>query len=114
MSAITTHILDTTTGKPGTGIAVALEHKTHTSGWQVIAQGVSDADGRINDLLSPKEPFAAGLYRLNFETGPYFLMQNVEYFFPQITINFVVRDPSEHYHVPLLLNSFSFTVYRGG
>ena len=113
MSSITTHILDTTTGKPGAGIPVILEHKTHTAVWQIIAQGVSDADGRINDLLSERVAFVAGHYRLIFETGPYFLMQNIEYLFPQISINFVVRDPSEHYHVPLLLNSFSYTVYRG-
>lgn len=113
MSSITTHILDTTSGRPGIGIPVVLERKTHTSGWQPIAEGLTDIDGRINDLLSPREAFLPGHYRLIFETGPYFLLQNIECFFPQISINFVVKDPLEHYHVPLLLSPFGYSTYRG-
>ncbi len=113
MSAITTHILDTTSGKPAAGIPVTLERKTHSAGWQTIAEGITDADGRINDLLSPKEAFLHGHYRLNFETGTYFLMRSLECFFPQVTISFVVKDPQQHFHVPLLLSPFGYTTYRG-
>lgn len=113
MSAITTHILDTTTGNPGAGIPVILERKTHSAGWQPIAEGITDASGRINDLLSTKEAFLPGHYRLLIETGPYFLMRNVECFFPQITVNFVVKDATQHFHVPLLLSPFGYTAYRG-
>ena len=113
MSAITTHILDTSTGKPGAGIRVALDCKSDSSGWQAIASGVSDADGRINDLVSTNEVLQPGPYRLIYETGPYFLLSNIECFFPQITINFVVKDPQQHYHVPLLLSPFGYTTYRG-
>ena len=113
MSAITTHILDIVSGTPGAGIAVALERKTNSSAWQPIAEGMTDSDGRVNDLLSPEETFLTGHYRLIFETGAYFELRNAEGFFPQVTISFVVKDATQHYHVPLLLSPHSYTTYRG-
>ena len=113
MSAITTHILNTTSGKPGAGIPVVLERKTHSAGWQVIAEGMTDIEGRVDDLLSTRDAFLPGHSRLMFEIGPYFLMQNIECFFPQVTISFVVKDTVEHYHVPLLLSPFGYSTYRG-
>ena len=113
MSAITTHILDTTVGKPGAGIAVVLERRTHSAGWQAIADGLTDIDGRIDDLLSTQDVFLPGHYRLIFEIGPYFLLQSIECFFPQVTVSFVVKDPMQRYHVPLLLNPFGYSTYRG-
>jgi 5-hydroxyisourate hydrolase len=113
MSAITTHILDTAVGKPGEGIIVRLEHKSHNHGWQVIGEGVTNTDGRVNDLLSLQHVFETGHYRLIFETGPYFLQNGTEGFFPQIIISFVVKDASQHYHVPLLMSRFGYTTYRG-
>ncbi len=113
MSAITTHILDTASGKPGAGIPVVLERKTHSAGWQAIAEGMTDINGRVDDLLSTREAFLPGHYRLIFEIGPYFLMQSIECFFPQVTVSFVVKDPMQHYHVPLLLSPFGYSTYRG-
>ena len=113
MSAITTYILDTMSGKAGAGIPVVLERKTHSAGWQAIAEGMTDIDGRVDDLLSTREAFLPGHYRLIFEIGPYFLMNSIECFFPQIVINFVVKDPMQHYHVPLLLSPFGYSTYRG-
>jgi len=113
MSAVTTHVLDITVGKPGAGIPVVLERKTHSSGWQAVAEGMTDVDGRINDFLSTREAFLPGHYRLIFETGPYFLLSNIECFFPQVTISFVVKDTLQHYHVPLLLSPFGYSTYRG-
>ena len=113
MSAITTHVLDTASGLPGVGISVVLERKTHSAGWQKMAEGMTDANGRLNDLLPPSEAFLPGHYRLVFETGTYFLVNNREGFFPQVSITFVVKDPAQHYHVPLLLSPFGFSAYRG-
>lgn len=113
MSAITTHVLDTVSGKPGAGIEVILERKTHSAGWQKLAEGMTNADGRLNDLLPTTEAFLPGHYRLIFEIAPYFLMNDREGFFPQISIMFVVKDPVQHYHVPLLLSPYGFTTYRG-
>lgn len=113
MSAITTHVLDTSTGRPGAGIAVVLERKTDSAGWQAIAEGTADSDGRIKDLLLANEILVPAHYRLIFETGPYFLLQNIECFFPQVTISFVVEDAEQHYHVPLLVSPFGYSTYRG-
>lgn len=113
MSAITTYILDTSSGQPGAGIPAILERKTHSAGWQTIADGITDADGRLNDLLSKTEAFLPGHYRFTFETGPYYLLRNIECFFPQVIVSFVVKNPMQHYHVPLLLSPFGYSVYRG-
>lgn len=113
MSAITTHVLDMTAGKPGAGIAVVLERKADTAGWQTIAERVTDVDGRVKDLLSSSESFLPGDYRLTFDTGGYFATKGVECFFPLVTIGFVVKDTGQHYHVPLLLSPFGYSTYRG-
>lgn len=113
MSAITTHIVDIATGRPAAGIPIVLERKTHSAGWQPIYNGLTDIDGRANDLLSPREAFLPGHYRLLFETGSYFLLQNVECFFPQVTVNFVVKDAMKHFHIPVLLSPFGYSTYLG-
>ena len=113
MSAITTHVLDVSVGRPVAGISVVLEHRTHSAGWEREAEGLTGTDGRIMSLLPAEHPFNPGHYRLVFDVGPYFLMQNIESFFPQITVTFVVKDARQHYHVPLLLSPFGYTTYRG-
>jgi 5-hydroxyisourate hydrolase len=113
MSPITSHILDLTLGKPAAAVQVLLERKSHTSGWQVVGEGLSDTDGRIKDLVGHGEVFLPGHYRLTFETGPYFLLRGVESFFPQVTIAFTVKDAAQHYHVPLLLSPYGYSTYRG-
>jgi 5-hydroxyisourate hydrolase len=113
MTPITTHVLDTSTGKPACGLAVTLEHETQEAGWQALANGVTDNDGRINNLITSHTEFSAGRYRLTFETGDYFYMRQNECFFPQVTITFVVKDAGQHFHVPLLLSPFSYSTYRG-
>lgn len=113
MTPITTHVLDTSTGKPACGLAVTLEHQTYESGWQPLANGVTDNDGRINNLMTSDTEFSAGSYRLTFETGAYFHMRQIECFFPQVTITFVVKDAGQKFHVPLLLSPFSYSTYRG-
>jgi 5-hydroxyisourate hydrolase len=112
-SPITTHILDTASGKPAAGITVYLERKTHAAGWQKVSEGMTNVDGRIMDLMSATEAFLPGLYRLVFETAPYFLLHETETFFPQVAITFSVKDTAQHYHVPLLLSPFGYSTYRG-
>ncbi|PYS88898.1 MAG: hydroxyisourate hydrolase [Acidobacteria bacterium] len=112
MSAITTHILDTSHGRPAANVAVTLELQSD-QGWQVLGQGTTDAAGRLKDLLPDDFAFAAGVYRLTFETGAYFAARNIESFYPQVVISFIVRDAAQHYHVPLLLSPFGYSTYRG-
>ena len=113
MSAITTHILDTSRGRPASGVPVKLEHQLDDGAWQPIGEGASDADGRAKELLPSGFALQGGVYRLTFDTGAYFAAQKVEGFYPEVTIVFTVRDPAQHYHVPLLLNPFGYSTYRG-
>ncbi|MGX1750097.1 hydroxyisourate hydrolase [Glutamicibacter protophormiae] len=109
-SHITTHILDTGTGRPSSGVKATLEAKT-ASGWQEIGSGITDADGRIKNL-GPTQ-VEAGHYRVSFEIGDYFGKQGTESFFPGVTIDFYVNNVDEHYHVPLLISPFAYSTYRG-
>lgn len=108
---ITTHVLDTSIGKPGKGITIRLQ-KPSGSLWQTIAQGVTNADGRIPDLLPQERYLAPGTYKMCFDTGKYFSDMAILGFYPEVEISFTVRD-SSHYHVPLLINPFGFSTYRG-
>jgi 5-hydroxyisourate hydrolase len=113
MSVITTHVLDTSAGRPGGGIAVSLERMTDAAEWETIGEGQTDTDGRAKELLSATAAFLPGNYRLIFEIGPYFSQRNIECFFSQVTITFVVNDAEQHYHVPLLVSPFGYSTYRG-
>ncbi len=112
MSAITTHILDISSGFPARGVAVILERQI-LDGWQIIGKGETDDDGRLRDLLASDELMQIGNYRLTFDTGDYFTRQQIEGFYPQVTVAFTVRDAISHYHVPLLLSPFGYSTYRG-
>jgi len=113
MSAITTHVLDITSGCPARGLSVTLEQQTPAAIWQVIGKGVTDDDGRLRDLLTPGTSLMVGNYRLTFDTETYFAQQRIEGFYPQVVVAFTVRDAGFHYHVPPLLSPFGYTTYRG-
>ena len=112
MSQITTHILDTTAGKPAKGVTIALYHQT-ASGWTEIALGTTNADGRIADLLPKDKVLSAGIYKMHFETQAYFDKAGTAAFYPFVEIVFQIAGSGEHYHVPLLLNPFGYSTYRG-
>jgi len=111
MSQLTTHILDTSIGKPAQNVSVILEQKQATS-WNKIAEAVTNTDGRISDLLAVNKILDKGIYRLTFDTQSYFKKQNIKTFYPSVTIEFEITDTT-HYHVPLLLNPFGYSTYRG-
>ena len=113
MSAITTHVLDTSQGNPASGVGIILEIQHAGGSWQELGRGRTDADGRLRDLLSPDFPLREGIFRLTFETADYFARQNFESFYPEVTIIFRIHDAAQHYHVPLLLNPFGYSTYRG-
>ena len=103
MSLVTTHVLDTATGRPAPGIEVVLE-----SGGKIVAKGRTDDDGRIRDL--GPETLPAGVYRLTFDTGAYL---GPDAFFPEVSLTFRITDPGAHHHLPLLLSPFAYSTYRG-
>jgi 5-hydroxyisourate hydrolase len=103
--SVSTHVLDSVLGRPATGIAVRLE-----SGDAVLAEGMTDGDGRCR---LDEDATGAGTYRLVFDTGTWFAAHGREAFYPEVVLAFVVREPAEHHHVPLLLAPFAYSTYRG-
>ncbi|MFF2569353.1 hydroxyisourate hydrolase [Streptomyces sp. NPDC058084] len=128
-SSVSTHVLDTSIGRPAEGVAVTLAARAGSDAeWVALGGSATDADGRCKDL--PALPEGTTHVRLDFKTETYFLSkQNKQAeaqqdapanrdsgttgaFFPEVAITFAVA-PGEHYHVPLLLNPFGYSVYRG-
>ena len=110
MSGITSHVLDTSRGVPGANIEVQLELKRDNE-WQQIGSGVTNKDGRVPEPLV--EELVAGHYRIVFLVADYFSDMKRPSFFPRVRIEFLVDDPMEHNHVPLLLSPFGYSTYRG-
>jgi hydroxyisourate hydrolase len=110
-SQVTSHVLNTSLGKPGQNITIRLKQYINES-WQTIAQGVTNADGRVGDLLPPNKNIMPGNYKMVFETGNYFASIDTKGFYPEVEITFTVFDDG-HYHVPLLINPFGYSTYRG-
>jgi len=112
MSQITTHVLDTSSGKPAAGIAIVLEALSGDGHWKALGVGITNVDGRLPGLLPAHKKLPPGIYRLLFATGDYYKSQGIEGFYPAVTIEFETRDET-HYHVPLLLNPYGYSTYRG-
>ncbi|MER5429507.1 hydroxyisourate hydrolase [Streptomyces sp. NPDC002588] len=111
-ASVSTHILDTSVGRPARGVAVRLSVRAvRDAAWQALGGSATDADGRCRDL--PALPEGTTQVRLDFAVEPYLAERDSgAVFFPEVVITFAV-EPGEHYHVPLLLNPFGYSVYRG-
>jgi 5-hydroxyisourate hydrolase len=128
-ASVSTHILDTSVGRPARAVAVRLSARSgRDADWQALGGSATDADGRCKDL--PDLPEGTTHVRLDFAVEPYFAATTAKtqadaqqdapanrdsgtgVFFPEVAITFAVV-PGEHYHVPLLLNPFGYSVYRG-
>ena len=128
-ASVSTHILDTSVGRPAEGVAVQLAARSGMlADWQALGGSATDADGRCKDL--PALPAGTTHVRLDFAVEAYFQRSENKQadaqqdapanrdsgttgvFFPEVAITFAVK-PGEHYHVPLLLNPFGYSVYRG-
>jgi 5-hydroxyisourate hydrolase len=113
MSAITTHILDTSTGRPASGVDVALEVQRGPSHWAVVGRGATDADGRLASLMPAGTLLEPATYRLIFQTRQYFERSATATLYPHVVVVFEVAGGQAHYHVPLLLSPFGYSTYRG-
>jgi 5-hydroxyisourate hydrolase len=116
MSQITTHILNTASGKPAQGVTIILYKGENddpvATGWKEIARGKTNEDGRISNLLDKERVAGIGMYKMRFETKDYFDQQGIATFYPYIEIVFNIPS-GEHYHIPLLLSPFGYSTYRG-
>lgn len=111
-SPITTHVLDTTLGKPAKGVPITLEF-LEPPGYAELGRGVTNDDGRIADLLGVEHRLAPGRYRMTFDTERYFQALGQKAFYPTVQVVFDLTGPGEHYHIPLLLSAYGYSTYRG-
>ncbi|XP_058445164.1 5-hydroxyisourate hydrolase [Malaya genurostris] len=110
---LSTHILDTSRGKPAPNVVISL-HRDAGSSWEKVSQGTTDSEGRFKGFFAdnPAE-FSSGVYKLRFEVGQYYEQLQIDTLYPYVEIVFKVTDASQHYHIPLLLNPFGYSTYRG-
>ena len=113
MSAtISSHVLDTSRGKPAAGVHVTLEHKDARGHWVKVGEADTDHDGRVRSAVPAHHRVELGVYRLTFDTGAYAREQLAETFFPEVSIVFEIKEAT-HHHVPLLLSHYGYSTYRG-
>ncbi len=115
MTSLTTHILDTTHGKPASGVAIRL-FKIEGEQKILLNETMTNSDGRTNEPMLKGDDFLVGQYELEFAIGDYF-RQRMELaeppFLDVVPVRFGIADSKSHYHVPLLASPFGFSTYRG-
>jgi 5-hydroxyisourate hydrolase len=114
MGRITTHVLDTAAGRPAAGLKVILTRLDGTPA--VVAEAVTNADGRCDKPLLEGAAFAAGCYEIMFHVGDYFRHSSAALpdppFLDLVPVRFGVTE-DRHYHVPLLVSPYAYSTYRG-
>jgi 5-hydroxyisourate hydrolase len=116
MGRLTTHVLDASQGRPGSGIQVKL-YRVAGERLELLLQTVTNDDGRCDQPLLEGPSYVSGVYQLHFEAGAYFRAQRVplasQPFLDEVVLRFGVDAQQAHYHVPLLLSPYSYSTYRG-
>ncbi len=117
MAGLTTHVLDTTRGRPAAGVEIELHALGPDGARTRIAKVVTNADGRTDAPLIPAAEARAGAFELTFHVGAYFKAQGAivaePAFLDVVPIRFAIADPTSHYHVPLVVTPWSYSTYRG-
>jgi 5-hydroxyisourate hydrolase len=109
VSTISTHVLDTSLGKPAVGVHVSLER----ADGKMLGSATTNADGRVKEFNPPVGSLVTGVYRLRFSVGEYFAATKRPTFYDVIPVEFRVTEVSGHHHVPLLVSPFGYSTYRG-
>jgi 5-hydroxyisourate hydrolase len=114
---LTTHVLDTTQGRPAAGVAVELWRRDAAGTWERLGVLRTGADGRAEAPLLIGDELIPGTFEMVFDVGAYFAVQPVVTaeapFLSHVPVRFNITDPHAHYHVPLLVSPWSYTTYRG-
>jgi 5-hydroxyisourate hydrolase len=117
MGKLSTHVLDTTQGKPGAGVRIALFALDNGGGRTLLKTDITNADGRCAAPLLEGDAMQPGKYELVFAAGDYFAAQGVALpeprFVDQVTIAFGIANADQNYHVPLVVTPWSYSTYRG-
>lgn len=115
MGALTTHVLDTSAGKPADHVRFDLYRADGER--RCLLSATTNQDGRCDQPLLQGEAFLPGQYEIVFHAGEYFARQGVVLahppFLDQVVIRFGVADATQHYHVPLLISPYGYSTYRG-
>ena len=116
MARISTHVLDTSRGKPAQNVVIDL-HFCEKPIKTVVTNVVTNVDGRTDEPLVSADRLETGVYELTFHAGDYFRAAGVELsdppFLDLVVVRFGVADPNGNYHVPLLLSPYAYSTYRG-
>jgi hydroxyisourate hydrolase len=117
MGQLTTHVLDISAGLPAAGLRIDV-HEWLAEAPALIATVTTGKDGRVAAPLLAGAAFRAGRYALTFHLANYFRARGVALptpaFLEEAVIRIGIAHPDEHYHVPLLIAPWSYSVYRGG
>ena len=116
MGRLTTHVLDTVSGRPSSGMRLAL-YRVEGPDRTLLKEAVTNQDGRVDEPLLEGGAMGRGTYELVFQVGHYFKIQGNDLpnplFLDEVPIRFGIADPNAPYHVPLLVSPFAYSTYRG-
>ncbi|WP_296259186.1 MULTISPECIES: hydroxyisourate hydrolase [unclassified Pseudomonas] len=116
MGRLTTHVLDSAHGCPGSAIRVAL-YRVEGERLEKIAEALTNSDGRCDAPLLQGDAYRSGVYQLQFSAGDYFRTKGVPLgnhaFLDEVVLRFGIDASQDHYHVPLLISPYSYSTYRG-
>ena len=117
MGRLSTHVLDTTRGRPAAGVSVEVSRLQADGGWLKLKSTQTNADGRTDEPLLAGAALIAGTYMLSFSVGDYFRDSGAAAaeppFLDVIPLRFTVADASGNFHVPLIVTPWSYSTYRG-
>ena len=117
MGSLTTHVLDTVTGKPASGLRVDLFSMSEDNTKTFLSQQITNNDGRCDQPLAKGDQLSVGTYQVEFHVGNYFkkcqYSGGIPIFLSTVPIRFLVGSVDENYHVPLLVSPNGYSTYRG-
>ena len=117
MAHLSTHVLDTSNGRPAVGVSLTLTRLEPDGTRTRLAETRTNADGRTDTPLLSGADLVAGMYEIEFRVGDYFCAQGMALsaptFLDTVPLRFGIADPAANYHVPLLVSPWSYSTYRG-